>query len=118
MAAGKSRCFRASNRRPLPIMSALRAPESWPSTLRREISQGIARRRAGYLCVDEKENQRATPMTPSSIGDRAGDTIQDAERHGMARSARSGFDAAALTQVRALGARLLPEQPPDVLGIP
>jgi hypothetical protein len=36
-------------------MIALRASDSWPSTLRREISQGSARRRAGYLCVDEKE---------------------------------------------------------------
>ena len=30
---------RVKNPRPLPIMSALRAPESWPLTLRSEISQ-------------------------------------------------------------------------------
>jgi hypothetical protein len=55
MAEGKSRCFRASYRRPLPIMSALRAPESWPLTQRSEISQGIARRRGENLRVDQKE---------------------------------------------------------------
>jgi hypothetical protein len=42
----------------LPIMSSLRAPESGPLTFRREISQRIARRRVGNLCVDQKENAR------------------------------------------------------------
>ena len=55
MAGGKSRCLRASNRRPLPIMSSLRAPDLGPLTFRSEISQGIARRRVGNLRVDQKE---------------------------------------------------------------
>src|SRR6185437_7357340 len=55
MAGKKSRCFRASNRQPLPMASSLRAPDSGPLTFRSEISQGIARRRVGNLCVDQKE---------------------------------------------------------------
>ena len=55
MAGGKRRCLRASTHRPLPIMGSLRAPESWPLTLRSEISQGIARRSLGNLSVDQKE---------------------------------------------------------------
>jgi hypothetical protein len=58
MAGGKSRCFRALYRRPLPIKSVLRASDSALLTPRREISQGIARRRTGNFCVDQKENQR------------------------------------------------------------
>jgi hypothetical protein len=58
MAAGKGRYFRASNRRPLPIVRSRRAPDSGPLTFRREISQRIARRRVGNLCVDQKENLR------------------------------------------------------------
>src|SRR6185437_11763830 len=52
---GKKPLFAGLERRPLPIMSSLRAPESWPLTFRSEISQGIARRRVGNLCVDQKE---------------------------------------------------------------
>ena len=55
----KSRRFRASNCRPLPIMSSTGAPDSGPLTLRSEISQGIARRHVGNLCVDQKENLRS-----------------------------------------------------------
>src|SRR5690348_11708089 len=55
MAGRKSRRLRASTRRPLSIMRALRAPESWPFDVRCEISQGIARRRVGNLYVDQKE---------------------------------------------------------------
>jgi hypothetical protein len=47
--------FAACNRRPLPMMSSLRAPESRPLTFRSEISQGIACRRVESLCVDQKE---------------------------------------------------------------
>ena len=71
MAEGKSRCFRASYRRPLPIMSALRAPESWPSTLRHEISQGIAWRRGGNLRVDQKEKSARLAKRRASIDDHA-----------------------------------------------
>src|SRR5690348_11589103 len=59
MARGKSRCLPASNRRPLPMMSSLRVPDSGPLTFRSEISQGIARRRVGDSSVDQKENLRA-----------------------------------------------------------
>src|SRR5579871_5252190 len=55
MDRGKSRCLRASKRRPLPIMSSLRAPDSGPLTFRSEISQGTARRHVGNLCLDHKE---------------------------------------------------------------
>src|SRR5262249_33654950 len=34
MGRGKSRCLQASNRRPLPTMSSLRASDSWPLTVR------------------------------------------------------------------------------------
>ena len=54
MAGRKSRCLRASDRQPLPIMGSLRAPESCPLTVRSEISQGIARRRVGKFCVGQK----------------------------------------------------------------
>jgi hypothetical protein len=67
MAGEKSRCLRAWYRRPLPIMSSLRAPESKPLTVGSEISQGIARRRVGNLCVDEKEksaSQAKRRVTP------------------------------------------------------
>jgi hypothetical protein len=48
---------------PLPIMSALLAPDSRPLTLRREISQGIARRRGGNLGGAQKEKSAtATPL--------------------------------------------------------
>src|SRR6185312_14228496 len=56
MAGWKSRCLRASNRRPLPVMSALRAPKSSPLMFRGEISQGNGRRCVGNLSVDQKEN--------------------------------------------------------------
>ena len=70
----KSRCLRASNRRPLPMMSALRAPDSWPLTFRSEISQRIARRCSWkFVCRPKRkvcaqggvaEQQRSSP--PSS----------------------------------------------------
>jgi hypothetical protein len=37
------------------MMGSLRMPESCPLTFRSEISQGIARRRVGNLCFDDKE---------------------------------------------------------------
>src|SRR5215469_15506265 len=52
---GERRCLRASNRPPLPILNALRAPDSAPLTFRSEISQEIARRYVGNLCVDQTE---------------------------------------------------------------
>jgi hypothetical protein len=65
---GESRCFRASNRRPMPTMSPLRAPDSWPLTFWSEISQEIARRRVGNLCVDQKENLRIEgPSVPKFL---------------------------------------------------
>src|SRR5689334_2770264 len=67
---GKSRCFRASKRRPLPIMHSLRAPDSAPLTFRSEISQGIARRRVGNLYVDQKEKSASLAKRASS-GDQA-----------------------------------------------
>jgi hypothetical protein len=60
---------------PLPVRNSLRAPESRPSTLKSEISQGIARRRVGNLSVDQKEKSArpandarpatTTPLTAS-----------------------------------------------------
>jgi hypothetical protein len=48
-------------------MSALRAPDSGPLTLRREISQGIARRRDGNLSVDQKKNPRRLSLLRSLL---------------------------------------------------
>src|SRR6185437_5766433 len=71
MARGKSRCLRASKHRPLAIVSALRAPESWPLTFRSEISQGIARQRVGNLWVDQKEKSARQAKRRASSDDHA-----------------------------------------------
>src|SRR5581483_4850734 len=55
MAQGKAAVFRASNRRPLPIKSSTRSPDSRRLAVRSEVSQGIARRAAGNFSVDQKE---------------------------------------------------------------
>src|SRR6476469_5266197 len=68
---GKRRCLRASNRRPLAIMSALRAPDSWPLTFRSEISQGIARRCVGNFCVDQREESARLAEWRASSDDQA-----------------------------------------------
>jgi hypothetical protein len=68
---GKSRCFRASDRPPLPIVSSLRAPDSGSLTFRSEISQGIARHRVGNLCVDQKEKYAPQSKSRASSDDHA-----------------------------------------------
>jgi hypothetical protein len=53
--------FAGFERRPLSMMRSLCAPDSGPLMVRSEISQGIARRRVGNFCVDQKEKSaRAT----------------------------------------------------------
>jgi hypothetical protein len=53
----------------MPITSSLRAPDSRHLTFRREISQGIARRRVGNLRIDEKKNQRASDAAHPDASD-------------------------------------------------
>src|SRR5690348_18454466 len=53
---GKKPLFAGLERRPLPIVSSLRAPDSGPLTFRSEISQGIARRRVGNCVSTTKKN--------------------------------------------------------------
>ena len=66
----KSRRLWASNRRPLPIMSSLGAPDSGPLTFRSEISQGIARRCVGNFWIGQKE-MSARLATCRASGDKA-----------------------------------------------
>jgi hypothetical protein len=52
-------------------MSSLPAPDSGPLTFRSEISQGIARRRVGNLCVDQKEKSARLTKWRTSSDDHA-----------------------------------------------
>ena len=83
MAEGKSRCFRASYRRPLPIMNARRAPRSWPLTLRRHPFE----MRGSYLALAHTARRvlpptlvnRLLPGEPGTIGREPALTDWDAE---------------------------------------
>jgi hypothetical protein len=52
-------------------MSSLPAPDSGPLTFGSEISQGIARRRVGNLCVDQKEKSARLTKGRTSSDDHA-----------------------------------------------
>src|SRR5689334_11558541 len=54
----------------LPIMSSLRAPDSWPLAFGARISQGIARCRVGNLGLDHKEKSARLAKGRAS-GDKA-----------------------------------------------
>src|SRR4051812_14504386 len=62
--------FTASNRRPLPIMDSPPAPEPRPLALASEISQQIARRCAGNLFFDQKENLDNSALDAGDSGSR------------------------------------------------
>ena len=67
----KKPLFAGSNHRPLPIMSSLRAPDSGPLMFHSEISQKIARRRVGNLCLDQKEKSARQAKWRASSDDHA-----------------------------------------------
>jgi len=52
-------------------MRSLRAPDSGPLTVRSEISQGIARRRVGNFCIDQKEKSARLAKWRASSDDHA-----------------------------------------------
>jgi hypothetical protein len=52
-------------------MSSVRAPDSWAFDVRSEISQGIARRRVGNLCVGQKEKSARLAKWRASSDDHA-----------------------------------------------